>query len=194
MKSVSLLLILVAALASAQEVDPPRDSMDFFLGYGAWLPGVTNDDNQMEVGSAFMVGAETPMFQSDQFRLSIGGGFCNSDRIQYGGITSVMLNLSYRKYPFFRPYAGARGLEPFMGITAGGILAWDSVEDQYTTIDSKSTGGAMIGAELGARVKVKEDMFFDITLTGEWVPVGAELAGEADKDLSGLRIQASLIF
>ncbi len=194
MKRVFVLLLLVAAVAAAQEVDPPRDSMDFFIGAGAWLPGLLNNDNQLEVGSAFLVGAETPMSQGDQFRLSIGGGLCNSDREQYEKITSVMLNLSYRKYPFYRPYAGARGLEPFIGFTGGGIVVWDSVDDDYENVDSKSTGGAMIGAELGARVKMSEDMFFDITLTGEWVPIGSELAGEADSDLSGIRIQGSLIF
>ncbi|MCD4708091.1 MAG: hypothetical protein K8S62_10180 [Candidatus Sabulitectum sp.] len=194
MKRVLVLMLLVVAVAAAQEVDPPRDSMDFFLGYGAWLPGLLNDDNKLEVGSAFLVGAETPMSQGDQFRLSIGGGFCNSDREYFDGITSVMLNLSYRNYPFYRPYAGARGLEPFIGFIGGGIVAWDSVEEDYEGVDSKSTGGAMLGAELGARVKMSEDMFFDITLTGEWVPIGAELAGEEEKDLSGIRIQGSLVF
>lgn len=194
MKTVFTIMLLVAAVAAAQEVDPPRDSMDFFFGYGAWLPGLLNDDNQLEVGSAFLVGAETPMAQGDQFRLAVGGGFCNSDNAQYDGITIVMLNISYRSYPFYRPYAGARGLEPFIGFTGGGIVAWDSVADDVEGIDSKSTGGAMIGAELGARVKMSEEMFFDVTLTGEWVPIGGELAGEEDKDLSGIRIQGSLIF
>ncbi|MCK5787326.1 MAG: hypothetical protein KAH54_12315, partial [Candidatus Sabulitectum sp.] len=73
MKKVFVFLLLIAVTAVAQEVDPPRDSMDFFLGYGAWLPGLLNDDNQLEVGSAFLVGAETPMAQGDQFRLSLGG-------------------------------------------------------------------------------------------------------------------------
>lgn len=194
MKRVFVLLLLVAAVAAAQEVDPPRDSMDFFIGAGAWLPGLLNDDNQLEVGSAFLVGAETPMSQGDQFRLSIGGALCNSDREQYERITSVLLNLSYRNYPFYRPYAGARGLEPFAGFSAGGIVVWDSIADDAVGIDSKSTGGAMIGVELGARAKVNEDTFFDITLAGDWIPIGSELAGEEGKDLSGIRIQASLIF
>ncbi len=194
MKKVLFVVLVIAAVAAAQEVDPPRDSMDFFFGYAAWLPGLLNEDNQMEVGSAFLVGAETPMAQGDQFRLAIGGGFCNSDNIQYDGITSVMLNLGYRNYPFYRPYAGARGLEPFIGVVGGGIVVWDSVADGVVAVDSKSTGGAMLGAELGARVKMNEEMFFDITLIGEWVPIGAELAGEAEKDLSGIRIQGSLIF
>jgi len=194
MKKISALLLLITTMAVAQGVEPPRDSMDFFLGYGAWLPGLLNDDNQLTVGSLFLVGVETPMFQSDQFRLSAGPGFCGSDRAAYDGVTSIMLNLGYRKYPFFRPYAGARGLEPFFGFTAGGIIVWDSVDDSFENADSKSTGGAMLGAELGARVKVSEDMFFDLTLTGEWVPIGSLLAGEAEKDLSGLRIQGSLVF
>ena len=195
MKSVFVLMMLIAAVAVAQQVDPPRDSMDFFAGAGAWMPGLLNDGNQLEVGTTFMVGAETPMAQGDQFRLAVGGGMCNSDREHFDGITSVMLNLSYRSYPFYRPYAGARGLEPFFGITAGGIVAWDSVADTFSnTEESTSTGGAVLGVELGARVKMKEDMFFDITLAGDWVPIGGELAGETEKDLSGIRIQGSLVF
>jgi len=194
MRKVLFVILVIVAVAAAQEVDPPRDSMDFFFGYGAWLPGLLNEDNQMEVGSVFLIGAETPMAQGDQFRLSAGGGFCNSDNIQYDGITSIMLSLGYRKYPFYRPYAGARGLEPFIGVTAGGIVVWDSVADDVTVVDSKSTGGAMLGAEMGARIKIDEDMFFDITVAGDWAPIGAELAGETEKDLSGIRIQGSLIF
>lgn len=195
MSKVFVLVLIVSAVAAAQEVDSPRESMDFFIGAGAWMPGVLNDDNQLEVGSIFLVGAETPMAHGDQFRLSISGGFCNSDREHFDGITSVMLNLGYRNYPFYRPYAGARGLEPFVGFSAGGIVAWDSVADPFSnTEESTSTGGAMLGAELGARVKINESTFFDITLAGDWVPIGGELAGEGEKDLSGIRIQGSLIF
>lgn len=195
MKKVFLLLLIVAAVSAAQEVDPPRDSMDFFVGAGAWMPGLINDGNKVQVGPVFMVGAETPMAQGNQFRLAIGGGFCNSDREHFDGITAIMLNLGFRNYPLYRPYAGARGLEPFIGFTAGGIVVWDSVADTFSnTEESTSTGGAMIGAELGARIKVNENTFFDITLAGDWVPVGSELAGEEEKDLSGLRISGSLVF
>ncbi|MCK5842844.1 MAG: hypothetical protein KAH31_11780 [Candidatus Sabulitectum sp.] len=193
MRSVFLILLIAASFAAAQEIDPPRDSMDFFFGAGAWLPGLLNDDNQLEVGSVFMGGIETPMAQGDQFRLSIGGGMCNSDREHFSGITSIMLNLSYRDYPFYRPYAGARGLEPFVGFTAGGIVVWDSVEETVSSSEeSSSTGGAMIGFELGARMKINEGTFFDITLGGDWVPIGGDVAGE--EDLSGIRIQGSLVF
>ena len=194
MNKVFILLLIFSAASVAQEVNPPRDSMDFFVGAGVWMPGLLNDNNQLAVGSAFQLGAETPMAQGDQFRLAIGGGLCGSDREHYDGITSIMLNLGYRNYPFYRPYAGARGLEPFIGFSAGGIVVWDSVADDNTNIDSKSTGGAMIGVEAGARVKINENTFFDITLGGDWVPIGAELAGESEKDLSGVRIQGSLIF
>jgi hypothetical protein len=194
MKIFFAILLLAAAMATAQEVEPARDSMSFYAGYGAWLPGLLNDNNQLSVGSAFLVGVETPMFQANQFRLNAGAGFCGSDRAAYDGITSIMLNLSYRMYPFFKPYAGARGLEPFAGFSGGGIIVWDSVAETVEGVDSRSTGGAMLGVELGARVKVKSDMFFDVTLAGEWVPVGSRLAGEEEKDLSGIRIQGSLIF
>ena len=195
MSKVFILLLIVSAVSVAQEVDPPRDSMDFFIGAGAWMPGLLNDNNELSVGSTFQVGAETPMAQGDQFRLAIGGGMCGSDREQYDGITSVMLSLGYRSYPFYRPYAGARGLEPFFGINAGGIVVWDSVADTFSNSEeSTSTGGAMLGVEAGARVKINENTFFDITLGGDWVPIGGELAGESEKDLSGVRIQGSLIF
>lgn len=195
MKSILVLLLLIVTVAMAQVVDPPRDSMDFFLEYGAWLPGLFNDGNKLEVGSVFHVGLETPMAQGDQFRLAAGGGLCNSSREHFDGITAVMLNLSYRSYPYYRPYAGARGLEPFMGVTAGGIVVWDSVLETNSNADeSTSTGGAMLGGEIGARIKISEEMFFDLALLGEWVPIGGELAGESEDDLSGIRIQGSLIF
>ncbi len=195
MKRIFVILLIVAAVAVAQEVNPPRDSMDFFAGAGVWMPGLMNDGNKLEVGTSFTVGAETPMAQGDQFRLSISGGFCNSERNEFDKITSVMLNLGYRKYPFYRPYAGARGLEPFVGFNAGGIVVWDSVADDFSnTEESTSTGGAMIGIETGARVKINENTFFDITLGGDWVPIGGEIAGESDSNLSGIRIQGSLVF
>lgn len=194
MKRAVLLLAILVPMSFAQEVEPPRDSMDFFAGYGAWLPGLLNDGNQLSVGSSIILGIETPMFQSDQFRLSAGPAFCGSDREHFDGITAIMLNVGYRKYPFFRPYAGSRALEPFIGFTGGGIIVWDSIADTYEQGESKSTGGAMLGAELGTRVKVGESMFFDLTLAGEWVPIGSAVAGETDKDLSGIRIQGSLVF
>lgn len=194
MRKVFCLMLILTVVAVAQEVDPPRDSMDFFFGFGAWLPGLLNEDNQMEVGPLFFAGAETPMAQGDQFRLSVGAGTCGSGDVQFDGVTAVMLNLGYRNYPFYKPYAGARGLEPFIGVTGGGILVWDSVADDVAGLESTSTGGAMLGAEIGARVKFDEEMFFDLSLAGEWVPTGAELAGESEKDLSGIRIQGSLIF
>ncbi len=194
MNKVFILLLIISAVSLAQEVNPPRDSMDFFIGACVWMPGLLNDNNELAVGTAFQVGAETPMAQGDQFRLAIGGGLCGSDRVLYDGITSIMLNLGYRSYPFYRPYAGARGLEPFFGFNAGGIVVWDSVADGAVNTDSKSTGGAMIGVEAGARVKINENTFFDITIGGDWVPIGGELAGESEKDLSGVRIQGSVIF
>jgi hypothetical protein len=195
MKTVFVLLLTVAAVAAAQEVDPPRDSMNFFFGAGVWMPGLMNDDNQIEVGPVFAVGAETPMSQGNQFRFSAGYGRCSSGNAHFDGITSVMLNIAYREYPFYRPYAGARGLEPFYGFSAGGIVGWDSVADDFSdTEESTSTGGAIVGVHAGARLKVNENTFFDITIGGDWVPIGGNLAGETEKDLSGLKIQGSLVF
>ncbi len=189
MKISVFVLLFVCSLMLAAVMEPVRDGMDFFAGVGAWIPGILNDDNQLSVGPVFQVGVETPMFQANQFRLAAGFASCGSDRSNYDGISAVMLNLSYRNFPFYRPYAGPRGLEPFFGFTGGGIIAWDSVVQG----DSKSTGGAMLGAELGTRMKVSETMFLDITLAGEWVPIGSSIAGE-EEDLSGIRIQGSLVF
>ncbi|GEM_PF-447844 len=195
MKTVFMFLLIVAAVAAAQEVDPPRDSMSFLLGAGVWMPGLMNDGNKLEVGPVFAVGAETPMSQGNQFRLSVGYGSCGSGNAHFDGITSVMLNIAYREYPFYRPYAGARGLEPFYGFSAGGIVAWDSVADGFSNAEeSTSTGGAIVGVHVGTRLKVGENTFFDITIGGDWIPVGGSLAGEADSDLSGIKIQGSLIF
>lgn len=189
MKLSALVLVTVCSLMWATEIEPARDGMDLFVGAGAWIPGIINEDNQLSVGPVFQAGVETPMFQGDQFRLAAGYASCGSDRVNYDGIAAIMLNLSYRSYPFYRPYAGPRGLEPFFGFIGGGIIAWDSVDQG----DSKTTGGGMLGAELGTRMKVGEDMFLDISLAGEWVPVGSSLAGE-EEDLSGIRIQGSLVF
>jgi hypothetical protein len=193
MKTAALLLAVAASLSLAQQSEPPRDGMDFVLGGGAWLPGLMNEDNQLSVGYAFMAGIETPMFQEDQFRLTAGPAFCGSDRNAYDGITAVMLNLGYRKFPFYRPYAGPRALEPFIGLTGGGILVWDAVAEG-SSADSKSTGGAMLGVEAGTRIRVGETTGLDITLSADWVPIGSALAGESDEDLSGIRIQGSLVF
>lgn len=193
MKTAAIIMALVASLAIAQQTEPPRDGMDFILGGGAWLPGLTNDDSQLSVGYGFIAGIETPMFQEDMFRLTAGPAFCGSDRNQFDGITSVMLNVGYRKFPFYRRYAGARALEPFVGITGGGILVWDTVAED-SSADSKSTGGAMLGLEVGTRIKVGETTSLDLTLTGEWVPIGSAVAGETEEDLSGIRILGSLVF
>jgi len=194
MKTALLLTALFLSLSFAQQVEPPRDGVDFFFGYGAWLPGLLNDDSQLAVGSQFLVGIETPMFQANQFRISAGPAFCSSDRTNFDGITAIMVNVGYRTYPFFRRYAGPRAIEPFIGAVAGGIIVWDRIADTFEQGESKSTGGAMLGAELGTRVKLSNTMFFDLTLTGEWVPIGSAIAGETEKDLSGLRIQGSLVF
>jgi len=195
MRTVFLLLLIIAAAASAQEVDPPRDIMDYFVGAGVWMPGLLNDGNKLEVGPVFMLGAETPMSQGNQFRLAAGGGKCSSERQHFDGITSVMLNVAYREYPFYRPYAGARGLEPFFGFSAGGIVAWDSVAENFANVEeSTTTGGVIVGVHVGTRLKFNESTFFDITIGGDWVPVGGGLAGEADSDLSGIKILGSLIF
>jgi len=193
MKNTALLVLVVAFLALAQQSEPPRDSVDFVLGGGAWLPGLMNDDSQLSVGYGFIAGIETPMFQEDMFRLTAGPAFCGSDRDNYDGLTAIMLNLGYRKFPFYKPYAGPRALEPFIGVTGGGIIVWDRIAESFPEGESKSTGGAMLGIEIGTRIRMNESTSLDIALAGEWVPVGSALAGEQDEDLSGIRIQCSLV-
>ncbi len=192
MKAMTAVLLIAAFSAAAQE-EPARDAMDFVIGGGAWLPGLMNEDSELTVGYGFMAGIETPMLQEDMFRLTAGPAFCGTDNEDYDGITAVILSLGYRKFPFYRPYAGSRALEPFMGVTGGGILVWDSAADD-SGVETTSTGGAMLGVEVGTRIKTGENSFFDLTLIGEWVPTGGGVAGETEEDLSGLRIQGSLVF
>lgn len=188
-KALPVLMCLYLSVFAA-EPEPDRGSMDVFLGAGVWVPGMLGENSELTVGPIFLAGVETPMFDGDQFRLAGGYASCGTDREGYDGVNAVLLNLAYRNYPFYRPYAGPRGLEPFIGVTGGGLVAWDSPVEG----DSKSTGGAMLGAELGTRMKVGETTFLDISLAGEWVPVGGSLAGEEDEDLSGIRIQGTLVF
>ncbi len=185
-----IVLILAGASLLADDLDSHRGAMDVFIGAGVWVPGMLGENSELAVGPMFLAGVETPMADGDQFRLSAGYAMCGSDRVEYDGIGAVMLNLAYRSYPFYRPYAGPRGLEPFIGVTGGGLVAWDNPE----TGDSENTGGGMLGAEIGTRMKVGESTFLDISLAGEWVPTGSNLAGEEEEDLSGIRIQGSLVF
>ena len=79
-----------------------------------------------------------------------------------------------------------------MGVFGGGLLAWDSADDD--AMETTTTGGGLIGVELGARMKVGEDRFLDLVVRPEYAPTGSRLAGEDDKDLSGLSFGAALIF
>ncbi|PIE53643.1 hypothetical protein CSA37_00315 [Candidatus Fermentibacteria bacterium] len=183
-------LVVINVDQSAASPDRDRGAVDIFLGAGVWVPGMLGENSELAVGPMFLAGVETPMADGDQFRLSAGYAMCGSDRVEYDGIGAVMLNLAYRSYPFYRPYAGPRGLEPFIGVTGGGLVAWDNPE----TGDSENTGGGMLGAEIGTRMKAGESAFLDISLAAEWVPTGSALAGEEKEDLSGIRIQGSLVF
>lgn len=193
MRLVILTALVIAAGSVAQQPEPPRDSMDFVIGGLAWLPGLLNEDNGFGAGYGFLAGVETPMFQDDQFRITAGPAFCGSDNDQYDGVTAIMLNLGYRKYPFYRRYAGARALEPFIGLTGGGILVWDS-PSSGSDAESESTGGAMLGLEVGTRIRLNESTRLDLSLSGEWVPVGKALAGEEEEDLSGITVRMGLVF
>jgi hypothetical protein len=95
-------------------------------------------------------------------------------------------------YPFYKPYAGPRGLEPLLGFYGGGLLAWDSAVDD--SLETATTGGAVVGLELGARVKISDTVSIDVVIRPEWVPIGGELAGEDKESLSGLVIFAGLAF
>jgi hypothetical protein len=183
-----LALGLLAAGAWASD----RGSLDIAAGGGAWIPGLVAEDSELSAGPGFVLGFETPMDQGNCIVLRTGYRMAGSDREGWSGLSAVPLTVGYRIFPFYRPYAGPRGLEPLMGVFGGGLLAWDSADDD--ALETTTTGGGLIGVELGARMKVGEDRFLDLVVRPEYAPTGSRLAGEDDKDLSGLSFGAALIF
>lgn len=190
MKKWMTAMLAVAAAGMASEGHDDRASLAFSLGGGVITPWLFSDDTQAQTGFGGMLGVETPMTQGHQFALKAGFFTAGSDREAYSSVGFVPLTLSYRMYPFYRRWAGPRGIEPMIGVHAGGVLAWDSAEGNA---DRSTTGGGIIGAELGARVPVGWSNYIELSAALDYMPLGASLAGE-EKDCGALRIMASVVF
>lgn len=187
MNRVIIVLLALSLTAAASE----RSSLEFSVGGGAWMPALFDSGSQLSPGPCFAVSLQIPPSLGDCFIISAGYASAGSDRAGFGGITGIPLTVGYRLYPFFRRYAGPRGIEPLLGVYGGGMLLWDDPDGNG---DKTNTGAGVIGAELGARVHMSETVSLDISVSPEWVPAGSALAGESSEDLSGLQIRASVVF
>jgi hypothetical protein len=185
-------LVVLAVLAMGAFAMSERGSLDFGFGGGAWVPGLLESGSELEAGPAVSLSLEIPMDQGHVVLLRSGYRTVSTDRDGYESVSAVPLTIGYRIYPFYKPYAGPRGLEPLFGVYGGGILAWDSVEGD--SIESTTTGGGVIGAEIGARISLSEGAGIDVIVMPEWVPLGGELAGEESGVLSGLLVYAGVVF
>jgi len=153
MRSIVIIAVLVAAAATASD----RGSLDFSFGGGAWIPGLIDSDSELQAGPGIALSIEIPMEMGDIIFLKTGYRLASSDRDGWDSVNAIPLVFGYRSYPFYRPYAGPRGLEPFVGAYAGGLLAWDSAESD--SLETSTTGGGVIGLELGARLKLSDQTF-----------------------------------
>lgn len=187
MKVAILFIVLLCALVAASE----RSELEMSLGAGVWMPSLFDSDTQLNPGPAFMVSLQIPPSLGNCFIIETGYLSATSDRDNWKGVAGIPLTIGFRTYPYFRKYAGPRGIEPLLGIYGGGILLWDRPDGNQ---DSKKTGAAVIGAEIGARIMLGGSTFLDLVVSPEWVPAGSALAGDSNKDFSGLKILASIVF
>ncbi|OPL17644.1 MAG: hypothetical protein AVO35_09455 [Candidatus Aegiribacteria sp. MLS_C] len=186
MKSAVILLVLSVLAVHGEE----RGSLEFSLGGGLWMPALLESDAQLDPGPAFLVSLRIPPSLGNVFVIQTGYLSASSGRDAYDGIAGIPLTVGYRMYPMYRRFAGPRGIEPLLGIYGGGMLLWDSPAGNQ---DASSTGAAVIGAELGARVGIGESASLDLVVSPEWVGAGSSVAGEG-KDLTGLRLSLSVVF
>jgi hypothetical protein len=187
---IAAMVLLLAALSTTSWASD-RSSLDVSAGAGLWVPGSLSEDTELSVGPALVLGLETPMGQSNCITIRTGYMTAGSDRPGYCGVNAVPLTIGYRTFPLLRPFAGPRGLEPFLGINGGGVVAWDSTEDD---VETTTTGGGVMGVELGARVLVSSGTFVDLTISGDYVPLGSKLAGEENSQMAWLKVAATLVF
>lgn len=187
MKIIIVLLAVFCAVAAASE----RNEIEMSFGAGVWMPALFDSDTQLNPGPAFSFTVQIPPSLGNCFIIGTGYLSVTSEREAWKGVTGLPLTIGYRTYPFYRTYAGPRGIEPLLGIYGGGILLWDRSEGNQ---DGKKTGAAVIGAEIGARITLGGSASLDLVVSPEWVPAGSALAGESTKDLSGLKITASIVF
>ncbi len=182
-----MFLVLMTALAAASE----RSDLEVSIGGGVWMPSLFDSDTRLTPGPAIVVSLQIPPSLGNCFIIEAGYLSAGSNRDAFGGVSGIPLTVGYRMYPFYRTFAGPRGIEPLFGIYGGGMLLWDSPEENQ---DGTSTGAGVVGAELGARILLGESTSLDIVVSPEWVGAGSSLAGENGKDLSGLQITASIAF
>jgi hypothetical protein len=186
-KTAIMFLALLTALAAGSE----RSELEVSIGGGVWMPSLFDSDADLSPGPAFAVSLQIPPSLGNCFIIEVGYLTAGSDNADFSGVSGVPLTVGYRMYPFYRRYAGPRGIEPLIGIFGGGMLLWDSPEGNQ---EKTSTGAGIIGAEIGARIHLSESASIDITVSPEWVSAGSALAGENGKDLSGLEVTASVAF
>lgn len=184
MKPILVAVLLLPAICLASE----RGDLEFTVGAGAWIPTGTDFESTLSTGPAVVAGLQIPMFEQNCIFLRSGYRSAGSDSSAWSGVSCIPFELGYRAYPFYHRYAGTRGLEPFIGASLGGFVAWDSPEEG----DGTSAGGFRLAAELGARIPVGERVYVDIFFTPEWMTLGKDLAGE--DDLSGMAVGALLSF
>jgi len=178
-------LFLLALAASAG-----RGDLEATAGGGVWIPTGAGFETALTAGPALELGLLIPMELDHCIWLRGGYRSAGSDSSAWSGAGCIPLQIGYRVYPFYQRYAGARGLEPFAGLGAGGFVAWD--EPGGAGPDAVTTGGGMISLELGARVRLGGETWLDFMVRPEYMPAGRELAGE--DDLSGLTVAASVSF
>jgi len=187
MKTAFMFLVLLTALSAASE----RSDLEFSIGGGIWLPSLLDSDAGLSPGPAVAVSLQIPPSLGSCFIIEAGYLSAGTDNDNWGAASGIPLTIGYRMYPFYKTFAGPRGIEPLLGIYGGGMLLWDSPEGNQ---DKTSTGAGIIGAELGVRVRLGESTSIDLVVTPEWVYAGSALAGGTGKDLSGLQITASIVF
>lgn len=188
MRHLAFAIVLMTAAAGASE----RGSLEFCFGGGAWIPGLIDSGSELQAGPAVSLSLEIPMDQGNIVFLRTGFRYASTDRPGWESVYAVPLVIGYRMYPFYKPYAGSRGLEPLLGFYGGGLLAWDSTDAE--SLETTTSGAVVIGLELGARVKISGSASIDVVIRPEWVPFGGELAGEEKKSLSGLVIFTGIAF
>jgi hypothetical protein len=185
---ITLVLVLLVVLSVSAE---DRGELQVSVGAGAWMPSLFNEGSELTPGPAFSVSLQIPPSLGTCFLISAGYLSAGCDRETWDGISGIPLTVGWRLYPFYRKFAGPRGIEPLLGVYGGGALLWDSPSGSQ---EGTSTGAGIIGAEVGARIAVGGSTAVDLTVSPEWVPAGSSMAGEGDRDLSGLKILASIVF
>jgi len=186
MRTVLVLMSMIAAFSAAED----RNAIEFALGGGVWMPALLESDARLTPGPAFSASLRIPPSLGDVFIIQTGYLSAGSDRQAFEGVSAIPLTVGYRIYPLYRRFAGPRGIEPLLGVYAGGMLLWDSPEGDQ---ESTSTGAGVVGAELGARISMGGSTAMEIVVSPEWTGAGSSLAGEG-KDLTGLRLSASVAF